>query len=62
MTTQVIVEVPAPNHKRVRVRVNYLSPDGQITGDPYDDRILEHGTRTEFYVHATARLTVDEID
>ena len=59
MTTQVLIVVPKPNHKRVSVQV--VNPTGG-TEHVAPAEILAAGEALTQYVHSGQRLIIDEID
>jgi len=64
MTTQVMVVLPRPNHNRVRVTARYRHSDGTL-GDVYRSVDLNHGETTplsEFYVHSSSVIAIEEIE
>jgi len=64
MTTNVMVVLPNPNHKRVKVTAYYVNTDGSL-GDAYRSAELDHGQVTvahDFCVHSTSKVLIEEID
>jgi hypothetical protein len=60
LTTQVIITMPSPNHKRAKVEQYYRNSEG--TEIVNSATILEHGESRSIYIHDSCSLRVTEVD
>lgn len=57
MTTRVILDIPAPNHKDIRVHIENLLGDEWLDGEVF---IVRKGHTREIYLHQKQRVLIEE--